>query len=56
MKIVIGKGDGPTSVFVAGRLGLEPEVSVVLGILAVVIVAVAAGFIIYYIRKNRKDK
>lgn len=53
MKIIFERGDGPTSIFVAGRLGIEPGVLVVLSVLAaVILVAVVAGVIIY-IKKKR---
>ncbi|MDE6761260.1 MAG: hypothetical protein K2J90_11370 [Lachnospiraceae bacterium] len=56
MKIVLERGDGPTSSFVAGRLGIEPGVLVVLSVLtAVILVAVVAGIIIY-IKKKRKEE
>ena len=48
MKIVLEKGDGPTSTFVAGRLGIEPGMLAVLSaVILVILVAAIAGVIIY---------
>lgn len=56
MKIIFERGDGPTSIFVAGRLGIEPGVLVVLSVLAaVILVAVVAGVIIYNKKKREEE-
>lgn len=56
MKIVLQNGDGPTSTFVAGRLGIEPEVLAVLGFLAAVVLVAAVAGVTIYIKKKRKEK
>ena len=56
MKIVLEKGDGPTSTFVAGRLGIEPGMLAVLSAVILVILVAAIAGVIIYIKKKRKEE